>query len=443
MPRPCRDKHDLRPGACRVCWLSVNDARYQRHWGLPVSAPDRTPPDPRPGTPAASRPPTGARPEPCRHFVDTVKDRRGRGCARCWVYGCEVFGACVPGEQVEGVAHCDSCKHRKAEDDPMSDPKTAFAQVVLINLKRRPDRLDRFRGNQRSAGWPFAEPEVFAAIDGDKVGVPSRFTQGGGAWGCLRSHCAILEQAVMDDVPSVLVFEDDVCWESGIVNAVEEFMGRVPNDWDQIMFGGQHHEGAEKVCPGVVKCRNAQRTHAYAVRGPAMRDLLRLWQDTTTHIDHVMGPWQRDRKVYAPETWLFGQSGGKSDITGGHKPREFWTPPDPSLPVLVLDCPAAVVKDLRDRHGVHTGYCREPDTDFDVGLVAAAADAAPLASLGRWVSMILWEVASDPRLTAAVWHPAFTADMVRKVTSHPVVEVKVGTVGEAVEIIRSVRPSSD
>lgn len=33
MPRPCQKNHeDPQPDTCRLCWLAVNDERYQRIW---------------------------------------------------------------------------------------------------------------------------------------------------------------------------------------------------------------------------------------------------------------------------------------------------------------------------------------------------------------------------------------------------------------------------
>ena len=56
------------------------------------------------------------------------------------------------------------------------------------------------------------------------------------------------------------------------------------------MLGGQHISGGPSVVkPGVVKCLNCQRTHAYALRGKWLRDLYSNWQTWHTHIDHKMG----------------------------------------------------------------------------------------------------------------------------------------------------------
>ena len=60
-----------------------------------------------------------------------------------------------------------------------------YTRCYFINLKRRPDRLENFRRLQTENGWNLPEPIIFAALDGNKIGTPSHFKSGGGAWGCL------------------------------------------------------------------------------------------------------------------------------------------------------------------------------------------------------------------------------------------------------------------
>ena len=63
-----------------------------------------------------------------------------------------------------------------------------------------------------AARWPFRQPVRFRAVDGNSVPPPSWWPAGPGAWGCLRSHLRIFEDALMDGVDRLLVLEDDVCF---------------------------------------------------------------------------------------------------------------------------------------------------------------------------------------------------------------------------------------
>ena len=88
--------------------------------------------------------------------------------------------------------------------------KRYFDRVVLINLKRRPDRLARARMELSRGQWPFKQPEIFEAVDGLIATPPPHWQAGPGAWGCLQSHYQILRRAIKDGVNRLLVLEDDV-----------------------------------------------------------------------------------------------------------------------------------------------------------------------------------------------------------------------------------------
>ncbi|WP_020469325.1 glycosyltransferase family 25 protein [Zavarzinella formosa] len=291
-----------------------------------------------------------------------------------------------------------------------------FDSIYLINLKRRPDRLANFRAMQLECGWGLPEPIIFEAIEGDRVGVPPYFSQGGGAWGCLRSHVSCLERALMDGVDSVLMLEDDVTWRSDAWDRLGDFMRTVPADWDQLMLGGQHigqHGG--QVAQGVVKCRDCERTHGYAIKLRAIRSLLAEWYTCGVHCDWAMGRrWQKTRQVYAPEEFIFGQAGGRSDISGRINPVQFWVQPK-DIPVVHLTCPPDVIKKLRG-YGLHTGHDRDAH-DLDKGLARVARLAQKDVALRKWLDTILWECASDVGSIATVYHPQISLADVRKI--HP------------------------
>jgi hypothetical protein len=232
-----------------------------------------------------------------------------------------------------------------------------FDQVWVVNLKRRPDRLTRFWAETEKANWPFHRPKVFEAIEGDKVGVPKYWHTGGGSYGCLRSHLNILERAIMEDVESLLVLEDDAVFLKTFDKDVAEFLAKVPDDWQCLMLGGQH-VNSEPIpfAPGIVRAGGGggiQRTHCYALRGAeVMKALYRTWASAAVHCDWVMGPCMAKFNTYAPDPFLVGQADGKSDISGALNPAKFWRPPNGTEPVVVLRAPREVMEALRKK-GFH------------------------------------------------------------------------------------------
>ncbi len=375
------------------------------------------------------RPPRKPRTKPCVHFGDTLRDADGRAvekkCGTCPGSPRHTVHACRKGHGEVTAADCGRC----ADYESPPDVRTFFARAVVLNLKRRADRLAEFR----SEPWPFPV-EVFEAVDGSVSPPPDTFVSPAGAWGCLRSHQLVLERALADGAEPLLVLEDDAVVRPDFAAKLEEFLQAVPDDWDQLMLGGQHMGGSEPVKPGVVRCLNCQRTHAYVIRGAMLRDLYREWCSSRTnrHCDHVMGPFQSRFRVYAPDPFLVGQRRSRSDITHGHNPEKWWIPPTGKEAVYLLHCPPDVVKGLRKRHGVHTGHNRDRQTDVDNGLrhLFSLPPEYHEAKLRKWVSDLQWECVSGAGVLG-VWHPQATAELLRRCWGGPVVEVAADTVEAA------------
>lgn len=296
-----------------------------------------------------------------------------------------------------------------------------FDRVVVINLDRRPDRMEELEADLQRANWPFLDPTRFRAVDASKLPQHIAWKSGAGAWGCMQSHRQILQEALMDDVKNLLVLEDDVTFASNFDEKVLQFLRDVPSDWDQIMLGGQlcSRDGrqcfSKPVVPGVVRVGGCERTHAYAVRGRGMLDLYAKWCGAVGHCDHVMGPWQHDYNVYAPDPFLAGQREGKSDISGADNAAKFWVAPRPDAPVILLRGPLHVMEAIRSR-GFHGGRMRTQG--IDNGLQAIVDENSSLekkvARMRNWIHMIQSEGRSmSPECDCVVFHPNLNEQVVR------------------------------
>jgi len=99
-------------------------------------------------------------------------------------------------------------------------------KAYLINLDERPDRFDIISKSFEKAAFNI---ERFSAIK-DNVG-----------WkGCGKSHCALIQMAKDNHMPSVLIMEDD-CKPSKNFNEswplIKNWLDNNKNDWD-IFIGG-------------------------------------------------------------------------------------------------------------------------------------------------------------------------------------------------------------
>lgn len=226
-----------------------------------------------------------------------------------------------------------------------------FDRVLCVSLDRRQDRKDRFTSSLPS-DWPWLKPQFFRAISGAKVKHPQWWHQGGGAWGCYRSHCRILEDALMDGLESVLIMEDDATFCDDFPSRAERFFSAIPSDWEMAYLGGQHLKRPNQIFDEYVVCRNVNRTHAYAARGKGIRKLYKWLMNTKEwhnrhHVDHHYGRIVQSGGVrcYAPAQWLCGQAGDeRSDVCGKPVHDRWWNmvqpgeepPPRPFVAVLGL-----------------------------------------------------------------------------------------------------------
>jgi GR25 family glycosyltransferase involved in LPS biosynthesis len=226
-----------------------------------------------------------------------------------------------------------------------------FDQVHVISCVNRPHRLEAFKENiLRTKIADYSKIRINRAVMGEAVGFPRYWKAGSGAWGCLQSHKRVIEDVMcghyneFNYLPSwtknYVVLEDDVQFTDDALVRLNRFMEKVPNDWGQIYFGGQHfqefpYEPTED--PEIFVGRSINRLHAYAVHE---RIYLKFYSHICNapdygrvnhHIDHQLeaAHRRRDWKVYCPPRWFAGQRAGWSDINWMKHGDRMWQPTAP------------------------------------------------------------------------------------------------------------------
>jgi hypothetical protein len=192
-------------------------------------------------------------------------------------YGCAVHGVCspdrltyrppTPGVTRRGQAgYCTTCR----DYVPVGEATALVGwadRIVLINLDRRPDRL-RASSPPRPGGSP-SWPGGSACRP--PTGRPSACRPAGGAGrgrpAAARPTCAVLADAVRDGIGTLAVFEDDARFAPDFSARLAAFLAAAPADWEGLLLGCEGQAPAPVVGPGVRRVVNAQRTHAYVVRG--------------------------------------------------------------------------------------------------------------------------------------------------------------------------------
>lgn len=137
-----------------------------------------------------------------------------------------------------------------------------FPHQVCINLDTRPDRWERI--SARFAEHDLRKVIRFSALHGNEI--PSSWKHSPGAYGCLRSHVAVVEQARDQSKDSVLIFEDDTVFDPHLNTRFPAFVEQLPGDWDMVLFGGLHGKPPQHVSANVVRATHTLSTYAYAMK---------------------------------------------------------------------------------------------------------------------------------------------------------------------------------
>ena len=286
--------------------------------------------------------------------------------------------------------------------------KNVFERVVCISLARRGDRRARL-DKLAKKNWPFKPIEYFTAVDGGSGRVPmgAGFISGSGAWGCRQSWTRVLEEAIRDNVDSILVLEDDAVWRPDIKETCTDLFTNVPDDWQVVFLGGQNMRSPRDVKGGVGRIINCQRTHAIGIRGEGIRFVYKTIANSDRHIDHILGPaCGKHRHCYQPVQFIIGQDATQSDISGRKDHARFWSSPKANYPIVWLNTTEEVADRLRE-YGVHYGFDLD-DEGMDRGLNAMFPKAGIYkGGLGKYLSTVAWEAASftDGPGIVTIWHP--------------------------------------
>lgn len=291
-----------------------------------------------------------------------------------------------------------------------------FERVVIISLRRREDRKKRLEKLIKSSKWPFGKPVWFDAVDGDLVPVTGGWAAGGGAWGCKRSWCRVLEEALNDKLQSILVLEDDAIWRGDFASQVDDFLKKVPANWECLFFGGQNMKTPKTIDEGIALSVNTQRTHCIGLQRDGIRKAYINMMEADWHIDHKFGPETGKWKTaYQPEPFLVGQDACRSDISGRNDHARFWLAPAKDYPVCWIQCPQEVASKLGE-YGFHRGFDRD-SSGRDRGLAVCFPEKGRyVGRVKKFLSHAAWEAASfidDPGVVT-VWDVNATDDCSEK-----------------------------
>jgi glycosyl transferase family 25 len=196
-----------------------------------------------------------------------------------------------------------------------------FPHQICINLNTRPDRWERI--TERFVEQGLNQVTRFPAVDGRNLEIPPVWRYSAGAYGCLQSHLAIIEQARKDGKPSVLIFEDDAVLAPGFASRFADYVKQLPDDWDMLFLGGLHGEPPTKVADNVVRITHSLSTYAYALKHTIYDGFIEMNQQSLTVLDENTRALQKHFNCYCFMPHLAWVEEDYSDIRG-EKSNPWW-----------------------------------------------------------------------------------------------------------------------
>lgn len=197
-------------------------------------------------------------------------------------------------------------------------------EIFVINLKRRPDKLEKFLANLPQV-FSGEKINVFEAIDGSKYDIPKWFDVTGskekiaGNYGCYLSHLEIIRNIKS----TTLIFEDDAIFSENFDDKYKQSIEYMNNiSYDLFYLGGYNNKKPLPVDKknNIYRCVNTSRTHAYIISGSHTAKNIELlltnpkvWHryllKQKYHIDNLYGKLQEHEiiKCYCIQPYICGQ----------------------------------------------------------------------------------------------------------------------------------------
>lgn len=172
-----------------------------------------------------------------------------------------------------------------------------FPDKVCLNLDRRPERWQQ--AEAQFALHQINSVRRFPALDGLTLEVPPGWDGSPGAYGCLQSHLTVVREARRCGQSSILIFEDDVVFDSDFNEKFSRYITQLPPSWDMLLFGGLHvHVRPQRISENIFRITNSYSTFAYALKQNVYDAFIELNAQSLEPVDKVNAILQKTFNAY-------------------------------------------------------------------------------------------------------------------------------------------------
>ncbi|WP_231427102.1 glycosyltransferase family 25 protein [Pedobacter sp. Leaf250] len=196
---------------------------------------------------------------------------------------------------------------------PYINYRQYFDQIYLVNLKRRPDRLESFFIKNKEI-FSKNDIKVFEAVDGKAIIKNIDWSYSKGALGCRLSHLKILKDAEEKKFSRILIIEDDAIIKKNFNSKLKYLLKTINYDWDMIYFGGTHNLPPIQIDKNITRITRTLTTHCYAVNYRCIAELIQKIETDKRWVDCAIADLHSSLLVYGFSDNVATQQKGYSDI---------------------------------------------------------------------------------------------------------------------------------
>jgi GR25 family glycosyltransferase involved in LPS biosynthesis len=175
-----------------------------------------------------------------------------------------------------------------------------FDKVYCINLDKRTDRWEKVSKNFKDIGVD--NIVRYSGVDGNKLDLTNmKYNKSllPGELGILETHLNLIKEAKEKEYKSVLIFEDDVYFTDKF-SEFDDYMSKVPNNWDMLFLGGNHLYGDNPtpINEKIIKVTHTVAIHALVVKNTIYDIIIELAKRRMKQIDGYYADIQKGYNSY-------------------------------------------------------------------------------------------------------------------------------------------------
>lgn len=202
---------------------------------------------------------------------------------------------------------------------PAASPLNEFVdKTYCINLERRLDRKEKSLSLFKKHG---IDATMWPAVDGQKLTgrhpMNNFDPNNKGAVGCLRSHRAVLQDAIANRYERICIFEDDLEIQDDFNKKLKSLIDNLPADWDMAYLGCHFHglkEPNQRIAGNVFKMHRAFGIYGVIMKNTVFKKILEVSKEEKIPMDNYITQVQPTINAYCAIPFLVKVIPDFSDI---------------------------------------------------------------------------------------------------------------------------------